>query len=298
VEFVADRAGRLDVFLVGVLGGPSRSQVARWIAEGGVEVDGKPATRAGFPLKPGSKVRVAPRERPPVRAEPADVPLDVRFEDAHLLVVNKPRGLATHPAPGFAGPTLVGALLASSVRLSPGSAPYRPGVVHRLDRATTGLLAVAKDESSHRKLAEQFSSRRAGRVYVAVAKGRPRWSSLRVTLPVGRDPKDRRRMKPGVGKTAETSFLALRPAGGGTLCLAKLATGRTHQVRVHLAAVGAPVRGDAVYAAGAWAEGPMQLHAALMRLEHPATGEPLTVYAEPPGDFVCEVAREEVEQWA
>lgn len=297
VELVAERAERLDVFLARSVPGQSRSQVARWIAEGGVAVDGAAVRRAGLMLRPGQRVSAQPTPQQAVRLEPEPIPLDVLFEDDRILVVDKPRGLATHPAPSFRGPTLVHALLARGTPLSEGSAPYRPGIVHRLDRQTTGLIVVAKDVPAHRALATQFERREAGRVYAAIAQGRPRWEEVTVELPVGRDPKDRRRMTASAGKPASTTLRAIRPAPGGTLVLAKLATGRTHQVRVHLAALGHPVRGDALYAKGEWAEGPMQLHAVLLRLRHPGSGEPLTVYSPPPVDFMAPVGQAEVEGW-
>jgi 23S rRNA pseudouridine1911/1915/1917 synthase len=298
VELVADRVERLDVFLARSVAGQSRSQVAKWITDGAVSVDGAPVRRAGVMLKPGQRVVAEPPPAPVPDLRPEPVPLDVLFEDDRILVVDKPRGLATHPAPSFRGPTLVHALVARGTPLSEGSAPYRPGIVHRLDRQTTGLIVVAKDVQAHRALAAQFERREAGRVYAAVAQGRPRWEEVTVELPVGRDPKDRRRMTATTGRPASTRFRALRPAAGGTLVLAKLATGRTHQVRVHLAALGHAVRGDAVYAKGGWAEGPMQLHAALLRLRHPVSGEQVTVYSPPPEDFMAAISREETEAWA
>ncbi|MCC6402552.1 MAG: RluA family pseudouridine synthase [Fimbriimonadaceae bacterium] len=294
----ADRRERLDMFLARSVEGMSRSQVARWIAAGAVQVEGKPAGRAGQPLKPGMVVDVTPPVQEPHSLEPVEIPLDIVLEDDRLLVVNKPRGLVVHPASSYTGPTLVHALLARGGGLSQGSAAYRPGIVHRLDRHTTGLIVVAKDEPCHRSLAGQFSRREAGRVYAAIGHGTPRWEEQTVELPIGRDPRNRQRMAVVQGgKEARTRLAALRKAAGGTLILARLDTGRTHQVRVHLAALGHGVRGDLVYSTGEWAQGPLQLHAGLLRFVHPTDSRPVTVYAPPPGDFLAQLAREEVEQW-
>ncbi|MGE0001751.1 MAG: RluA family pseudouridine synthase [Fimbriimonadaceae bacterium] len=295
----ADRKERLDLFLARVVSGTSRSQASRWIAAGAVHVDGTLARRAGVPLKPGMEVEVEVPGPEPHDLEPVDVAFGVAYEDERLLVVDKPRGLVTHPAPSFTGPTLVQALLARGGALSTGTASYRPGIVHRLDRQTTGLIVVAKDEPCHRALALQFARREAGRIYVAVGQGTPRWQEQNVELPIGRDPRDRKRMAVvRGGKESRTRLAALRPAAGGTLFLAKLDTGRTHQVRVHLAALGHAVRGDETYARGDWAEGPLQLHAALLRFLHPEDARPVSVYAPPPGDFLAQVSREEVEEWS
>jgi 23S rRNA pseudouridine1911/1915/1917 synthase len=299
MTLVADRAERLDRFLAKRLPEHSRSRLARLIDEGLVTVDGA-ARKRSFELHEGSSVELPDEiaETGPQDVRPAEIDLDVRYEDESMLVVNKPRGMAVHPAPSLREATLVNALLARAHTLSTEAGGFRPGIVHRLDKETTGLLLVAKTDRAHRKLAEQIRMRSADRRYVAWAEGRMRGQSLTVEGPIGRDSTNRQRMAvvPD-GKPARTHLRLLHQDPGRCLLACRLETGRTHQIRVHLAGLGLPVLGDPLYGGdSAW---PLQLHSCLIRFDHPETGERLTVYAEAPEDFIAPelVARETLEGW-
>ncbi len=299
VRLVADQVERLDRFLARCLRAHTRSRLQEWIAEGHVRVEGEPTVRVGFRLKPGWIIELEPpAESAPHDLEPASIPLDVAYEDDCLLVVNKPRSLATHPAASLKEPTLVNALLARRHPLSEGFAPYRPGIVHRLDKDTTGLIVVAKTDSAHASLSRQIESKSAKRVYVALVEGEPFDDEFTVDAPLGRSQGDPTKMSvKRTGKHAVTHCNVLRRLGQRTLLLCRLETGRTHQIRVHLAACHMPVVGDAVY--GQCSSTPLQLHAALLEFVHPVTGRLLRVYASPPEDFLArgEVRKEEVERW-
>lgn len=285
---VARDSERLDRFLAKELPQFSRSKLAAWIDAGQVRVDGELA-RPGLKLKAGASVQLdAPTETPSHDLEPAEISLDVLFEDDQLLVVNKPRGLATHPAATLREPSLVNALLARSHTLSSVGESFRPGIVHRLDKDTTGAIIVAKTDSAHRNLARQIAEKSAARTYVLVAAGRPDNAIFDVDAPIGRDRKLRLKMAiDPFGKPAKTRFSILAAIDGGTLMRADLQTGRTHQIRVHLSSIGYPVLGDRLYAPKRLqSDWPLQLHAWRLRFDHPRTGEPITVEAPAPADFL------------
>lgn len=241
-----------------------------------------------------------PEETPPHDLAPADIPLDVRFEDDSMLVVNKPRGLATHPAISLKEPTLVNALLWRSHSLSQGSAAYRPGIVHRLDKDTTGLIMIAKTDAAHAKLSRQIEEKTAQRIYVVVVRGEALEEAFTIDASIGRHPTNPTLMAvKKSGKLAKTHVRVLAHVGGDSVLGCKLETGRTHQIRVHLSACHLPVVGDKLYSPADIAEGAMQLHAALLSFDHPVSGERTTVYAEPPDDFQHrdKVLREDIEGW-
>jgi 23S rRNA pseudouridine1911/1915/1917 synthase len=291
MRLTADRRERLDRFLARSLPQFSRSRLAVLIQEGGVRVEGQ-EPKAGLMLKPGYVVTLEPPEdRPAHDLTPAEIELDVLFEDGDLLVVNKPRGLATHPAPTLKEPTLVNALLARGSPLSPGAAPYRPGIVHRLDKDTTGLLVVAKTEAAHGALAKQFASRRAKRTYLALLMGDLERDRVTVDAPLARDRGNRFLMTPDPeGKPAVTHLEVLERTIRGTLVRARLETGRTHQIRAHCKFLKHPVWGDRLYAPPEARGVPLQLHAERLAFEHPRSGEALEFCAPPPGDFLVRLS--------
>ncbi len=288
MRFTAEREERLDVFVSRMLPGYSRTKLAAWISSGMVTADGVPE-KPRFRLRPGMVVEL---EEPPERSEahdlaPADIRIDIVFEDEHMLVVNKPRGLATHPAPSLKEPSLVNALLARGQSLSSAGGSFRPGIVHRLDKATTGLLVVAKSDSVHAALARQFERKTARRTYIAVVEGDLGRDRLTIDAPIGRDPKNRQRMAVVAGgKPAVTQVARLDRIPEGTVVEARLETGRTHQIRVHLAWIKHPVLGDALYAPKRLHSYPAQLHAWKLSFVHPVSGSVLETTAHPPEDFL------------
>lgn len=265
----------------------SRSKLARLVSEGGVLVDGKPVSKPSFPLEAGSVVTLDDVPETAAHAlTPAFLDVPVVYEDEAVIVVNKPRGLVVHPAPGLEEPTLVEALLGRGTHLSEGSAAFRPGIVHRLDKETTGLLMVAKTDAAHANLAAQIEAKTASREYLAVVKGEIERERFTIDAPLGQDPKDRtKRAVVSGGKPAITYLTRRGRADGGTLLEAKLETGRTHQIRVHLMAIGHPVLGDAIYAPKESQTVPLQLHAFRLGFDHPVTGERMVLEADPPEDF-------------
>lgn len=287
MELFADKEERLDQFLARVLPEHSRSRLAEWIKEGKVRVEGAPRPPR-HKLKEGDRVVLeAPTARKAHDLTPVRIPLEVVFEDDDVVVVSKPRGLATHPAVSLSEPSLVNALLARAGGLSKGSAAYRPGIVHRLDKETTGLLMVAKTDFAHAHLARQVEKKQADRRYFAVVAGHLAQERFDVDAPIGRDP--RFRLKMAVvpdGKPALTHVTRVAEIGENSLVAVRLTTGRTHQIRVHLLAIGHPVLGDATYAPKEHRDHPLQLHAAYLAFRHPRTGEVVECYCPPPEDFL------------
>jgi 23S rRNA pseudouridine1911/1915/1917 synthase len=287
MTYTADRPERLDKFLTRMMPDFSRTKLAALAGTGEVNVDGRPQ-RSSFMLHPGATVEVASLPETAVHdLTPSNIPIDVLYEDDSLLVVNKPRGLAVHPAATLKEPSLVNVLLGRSHELSTAAGDYRPGIVHRLDKDTTGAMVVAKNDASHLHLAKQIEGKSAERRYVAVVAGDLAQERFTVDAPIGRDVHHRVKMAvaPG-GKHAVTHIKKLRRMEAGTLIAVRLETGRTHQIRVHMRAVGHPVLGDRLYAPKEWQNGPIQLHAAFLSFEHPTSGDRVQFYAEPPSDFL------------
>jgi 23S rRNA pseudouridine1911/1915/1917 synthase len=247
-----EAAGRRLDEVVAQLAGTSRAQAARWATDGLVEVDGRPRPKA-HRLRGGERVAWAPPPAPP-RGEPQaeQRPLEVRYEDDRLLVVAKPAGLVVHPGPGHPTGTLVNALLGrAGTGLPTGGEADRPGIVHRLDRDTSGLLLVAKDDAAHLALSRDLAARRVQRRYLALVQGRLPAASGTIDRPIGRHPRDRKRMAVVAegGRAAVTHWRVLETFPGVQLVEATLETGRTHQVRVHMAAIRHPLVGDRTYGA-------------------------------------------------
>ena len=297
-EFIVEAheaGGRLDSVVSKRGFGLSRAQTQLLIGEGRVEVDGRPA-RASAKLKAGSSVRVRPLPPPPAAAAPEDLPLEVLHEDAQLLVIVKAAGMVVHPAPGHGSGTLVNALrYRQSVRELEQDETERPGIVHRLDKDTSGVMVVAKTAAAREGLIAQFQAHDLERSYVAIAVGRP---AERFTLDTwhARHPVDRKRFttRGDSGKRAITHVRVLEPLPGASLIECRLETGRTHQIRVHLAEHGFPLLADTLYGRpprdpllvrAAEAIGRQALHARTLGFRHPISGDRLHFEAEPPADF-------------
>ena len=300
-ELIADgraEGERLDSFLgrSGVV--PSRSQAQRLIEEGNVTINGRSAAKSGQKLAPGDLVRVAvPPPGPNLAAEPEAIPLDVVYEDEDIIVINKPPGMVVHPAAGTRAGTLVNALLAHANGLSAIGGVERPGIVHRLDKDTSGLLVVAKNDLAHQSLSRQIAGHAAGRRYLALVAGRVGPDSGAIDAAIGRHPVDRMKMAvvDSGGRDAVTHYRVLERFTVGdeqlTLLEARLETGRTHQIRVHMAACGYPLVGDQTYGPRKKRPHPavsfprQALHAWRLSLRHPRTGLAMEFEAPLPSDF-------------
>jgi 23S rRNA pseudouridine1911/1915/1917 synthase len=290
-----DAGARLDALLA-ALAGISRSQARRWIDEGRVQVGGG-AVRAGLRPRAGDLIAAAPPEPLPSPLAPEAIPLAVLHEDEDLIVVDKPAGLVVHPAPGHPGGTLVNALLHHCGDLAGVGGVTRPGIVHRLDRGTSGVLVVAKHDAAHRALASQFHDHTVEREYRALVRGVPGPDAGRVERAIGRHHRDRKRMSVHVaaGRAAATAWRVLRrfPRSERSWLAIHPETGRTHQIRVHLAALGLPIAGDPVYGrAGAGQDGLGRpaLHAAVLGFRHPRGGAWLRCEAPLPADLAARLA--------
>jgi 23S rRNA pseudouridine1911/1915/1917 synthase len=247
-SFTAESAaGRLDTYLAGRLPQMSRSYIQKLIGGGHVSVNGKP-TKSGYQVAAGDGivVDIPPPEPGPLQAE--DIPLNIVYQDDDLLVIDKPAGMTVHPAPGSRSHTLVNALLSRFKDLPAGGDMLRPGIVHRLDKDTSGLIIVARNRAALNKLAAQFKSRSVTKTYIALVRGHLTPDSGFIDAPIGRDPQNRKRMAVvDSGRPARTQYRVKKYVGDCSLLEIRLETGRTHQIRVHLAAIGYPVVGDATY---------------------------------------------------
>jgi 23S rRNA pseudouridine1911/1915/1917 synthase len=285
----ASEAGeRLDVALGAHPDVGSRAAAQRLIDAGRVTVDGEPRQKR-HRLQPGERVRAELEDRTPAAGGGEGVPFEVAYEDEHLLVVDKPAGVVVHPAAGHATGTLAQALAG---RAAGGGEPWRPGIVHRLDKDTSGLMVVAKSDAVHRALQEQLRRRELEREYLALVEGRPDARSGTIDVPIGRDRRRRtahstRTDKP---REARTHFTVERALPGTTLLRVRLETGRTHQIRVHLAAIGHPVCGDPEYGGRACGDElgltRQFLHSSFIRFRHPALGERVACESKLPVDLL------------
>lgn len=285
VELPSDREGeRLDVFVARRRPELSRSRVQRLIEQGLVTVDGRRA-KAGLRLEPGQHVVVNLPPPEPPEPLPEAIPLSVIHEDDDLLVVDKPPGMAVHPSPGHSAHTLLNAVLARCPGLQAGAAE-RGGIVHRLDRDTSGLIVVAKNEEARLVLARQLKEREVEKGYLALVHGRLEPPEAAIEAPIGRHPRRRQRMAVVEGgREARTSYRVVHYLDSYTLVEVRPLTGRTHQIRVHFAAIGHPVVGDRVYGRRSAVVDRQFLHAFRLAFRHPRTGEPVRLEASLPEDL-------------
>ena len=287
-----EKAGvRLDQFLCACFPERSRSQLQEWVRLGAVLLNGAPPAKAGLKLKGGEELRIEEPAPPAHDAAPEDLPLDLLYEDEDLLVLNKAAGMVVHPAVGNWTGTVVNALLHHCEDLSVEGGEERPGIVHRLDKETSGCLVVAKNDHSHRALSAQFAGREVRKIYLALALGRFREARGSVQEPIGRHPIHRQKMAvlpAGRGREARTDWRVIgeTEAKGSpvTLVQCHLFTGRTHQIRVHLAHLGHGLLGDLIYGRRLGMERHM-LHAWQLGFTHPKSGERLEFTSPLPADF-------------
>lgn len=285
-----DRSGeRLDAFLSRALPEISRSAAQKLIAEGNVLLDGKPAKKNDR-LEPGQAVSVTIPEPRPVDVTPTEMQLDIVYEDEDVAVVNKPKGLVVHPAAGHQDDTLVNGLLyAMGESLSGINGELRPGIVHRIDKDTSGLLAIAKNDLAHAVLASQLKDHTMARTYEAIVCGNLKEDSGTVDAPIGRHPTDRKKMcvTQRNSKPAVTHWEVVKRYRGYTHIRCRLETGRTHQIRVHMAYIGHPILGDTVYGhkKPELGQDSQCLHAGTLSFRHPRDGRPVLVFAPLPEYF-------------
>jgi 23S rRNA pseudouridine1911/1915/1917 synthase len=280
---------RLDIFLVGHLPEMTRSRIQHLITHGNIRVNERIHTKTGYKLKNGDKVAIDLPSPIACEVNAEVIPLDILFEDEHLVVINKRRGMVVHPAAGNQQGTLVNALLAHCSDLSGINGVIRPGIIHRLDKDTSGAMLVAKTDLAHVSLAEQIRSHFAGRIYLAVVYGNLVADSGRIEGAIGRHPKDRKKMAVvrQLGKPAVTHFQVVERLGRYTVVSCRLETGRTHQIRVHMASIGHPLVGDPKYGPAKTEPGikGQALHSSEIHFTHPRTGEAMTFTAPLPQDM-------------
>ena len=285
-----DRGARLDAFLAHAMEDLTRSAAAKAIEEGRVLVSGKVPSKS-LKLTGNETIEFTPEEPAPIDAVPQDIPLDVVYEDDDVIVVNKPSGLVVHPAPGHPDGTLVNALLYHcGASLSGVGGALRPGIVHRIDRDTSGLIIAAKNDYAHQFLSAQLADHTLARTYECIVVGNLREDSGTVDAPIARDSRDRKRMAvvPG-GRRAVTHWTVLARYPGYTHVQCRLETGRTHQIRVHMAYLGHPILGDTVYGAKKPVPGltGQCLHAVGLQFIHPRTKELVSLSCPLPGEFTA-----------
>ncbi len=287
-----DAGKRLDSFIHERLPKFSRSRIQSWIKEDLVLINGV-ETRSSAILKPGDNIAVEPAELEPLKAKPENIALRILYEDNDVIVIDKPAGMVVHVGAGHNTGTLVNALLYHFTTLSSVNGDLRPGIVHRLDRETSGVLVVARNDAAHQSLATQFHSREVEKIYLALAHGRMEQITGRINTPITRDPIRRTRMTAqlGRGRTAITQYRVLKQFKTLSYLEVKIGTGRTHQIRVHLSSLKHPIVGDRLYGAPTAIPGipPLHrffLHAHILQFRLPSSGEPIRIESPLPPDLV------------
>lgn len=276
---VAEGGKRLDAFLHERLPEYSRSRLQAWIGAGRVLVDGR-QVRPSYLLRGAERISVDPAPLAPLHAEPEEIPLVILYEDADVVAIDKPAGMVVHAGAGHVRGTLVNALLHRFGSLSELGGDLRPGIVHRLDRDTSGVLLVARTDRAHQALAIQFREREIEKTYLALVHGHMKQPQGRIAAPIARDPVRRTRMttRAASGRAALTEYRLLEEIGNLSFLEVRIATGRTHQIRVHLTSIGHPVVGDRLYGAPVQPSlGRFFLHAHCIRFRSPAVPDPVTV---------------------
>jgi 23S rRNA pseudouridine1911/1915/1917 synthase len=295
---------RLDRALAALIEGQSRSALARLIADGRVTVAGAVATKPSQRVEAGQTVEVDVPPPAPTTVESQDIPISVLFEDADLVIIDKPPGLVVHPAAGHPDQTLVNALLFIVKDLSGVGGELRPGIVHRLDKDTSGVMVIAKNDHAHRTLASAWNTNDVRKEYVALVYGTPSKSKGTIDAPIARDPRDRKRMAVvSTGRAAITDYEVVERLRHVSLLRCRLRSGRTHQIRVHMKHLGHPIVGDPAYSGPQWRGIPdkkvqkalssfprQALHAARLTLPHPRTGAVMTFEAPLPDDLRALIA--------
>jgi 23S rRNA pseudouridine1911/1915/1917 synthase len=302
---VEEKGSRLDLWLSQQLSDLSRSRIQKLIEQGNIWLNDQICLSKKSLVQPGDRIHISLPPSEPLELEPESIPLDILYEDEQLIIINKPAGLVVHPAPGNETGTLVNALLSHCPDLAGIGGVQRPGIVHRLDKDTTGALVVAKNDYAHQHLQAQLKAKTAYRQYLAIVHGVPKQERGTVNLPIGRHRGDRKKMavipvEQG-GREAITHWQILERLGNYSLMKFRLETGRTHQIRVHSAQLGHPIVGDPVYSSGRSLGVNLSgqvLHAQKLILEHPISGEKIEAIAPLPPNFtkLLSVLRERLDR--
>ena len=282
-----DKGKRIDKFISEVVDDATRSYIQKLISEGLVEIQGKKVTKSGNKLKGNESITINLPEDEVLELVPEDIPLDIIYEDSDIIVVNKGPDMVVHPAHGNYSGTLVNALLYHTKELSGINGDIRPGIVHRLDKDTSGIIVVAKNDAAHENLAKMFKEKNLEKTYMCIAKGIFKDKEGRLETLIGRDPKDRKKMAvvEENGKLAISNYKVLDESKNHSLVEVKIETGRTHQIRVHMKYLNHPIMGDTTYGNGSDGAKRQILHAYKLKFIHPRTGEEMTVVAPLPEDF-------------
>ncbi len=291
-ELTAEESGqRLDKYLAGEMTDLSRSRIKELVQAGEVLLNGK-KSKVSYKVQKGDLIQVTVLPLEPLKLEAENIPLDIVYEDEDVIVVNKPQGMVVHPAAGHPSHTLVNALLYHTRDLADSPEGFRPGIVHRIDKDTSGLLMVAKNAAARKSLEKQLAAKSNKRQYLAIVHGNFAEEEGTIDAPIGRNPKDRKQMAVvEKGKSAVTHFKVLEQYQGYSLVECQLETGRTHQIRVHMAYIGHPLAGDPLYGPRKTLPGHGQfLHAKTLGFEQPSTGEWLEFSVQPPEIFQQTVA--------